>query len=117
MRNFSHLFMVILLLLLNGCSVLGYQSERKSNWQSGDNSDATPSVRSALSKKSASLTNSPMLTGTEIDYLLVKKMIALAKSEPKPVEFKDVEECEKNRIKVCSALKGCSCEVDRATNK
>ena len=101
------------LLQLAGCSALGFKAEQKANWQSFDNSETTPAVRAALSKKSAALTNSPTMVGTEFDFLSVKQIVDLLKPKGEKLEFKDVVDCQKNQIKVCTALKGCFCELDR----
>ncbi len=100
---------LIFSMCLTGCSAIGYQAERKSNWQTVDAGETDPNTRALIQKKSIAGSNSPMQAGTEIDYLILKKIAGAFKSEPERVEFKDVADCKENQTKVCSALKGCGC--------
>ncbi len=94
---------------ITGCSAIGYQAEKSSNWQADDASLTNPNTRALLQKKSSSSTNSPMQMASEIDYLILKKIAGIFKPAPERIEFKDVSDCKENQTKVCSALKGCSC--------
>ena len=109
------LLMSVLVIVLSSCTVLGLVAEHKLKY---NDSPAPLAGAVGYPATSAKLnTKSPAEIGLDLDIAVASKVVATLAPAKVPLEFRDVPECADDKVKVCSALNGCKCEVKRSNKK